>query len=169
VTDSETTSSFKTIISSNGTKRNVGNEILFVSLRAQGKGIKLRVTFSSCSKSIGVLPLVPDNLKDRKAVFGYLFDDAAQRNYYDNMGVEDVEDYLDIDQKYSIVRDADGMAQCGAGILALRTTTHGKRAVLACFGSYDPPYYFNGLPIVDALTEFKELLFLDKDPEWFAI
>jgi hypothetical protein len=72
------------------------------------------------------LPLVPDNLKDRKAVFGFCFDDAVQRNYYDKMGLEGVvteEDYVDIDEKTFILRDASQMAQCGAGILRLRTTT----------------------------------------------
>jgi hypothetical protein len=111
-------------------------------------------------------------LKDRKAVFGYLFDGTAQRNYYDNAGLESVvtqEDYLDINEKDSIVRFAAQMAQCGAGILRLRRTTLGKTAVFACFGSYNPPYYFDGLPFVDALTEFKGLLFSDTDPEWFAL
>ncbi|KAF8346508.1 hypothetical protein F5887DRAFT_1073189 [Amanita rubescens] len=123
------------------------------------------------SKAI-VLPLVPDNLKDRRALFGFLFDDAAQRNYYENMGLESIvtpEDYLDINEKDSIVRDAARMAQCGAGILRFRTSTPGKRAILACFGSYKPPYYINGLPTADGLTEFKEFLFLDTDPEWFAL
>lgn len=100
-------------------------------------------------------------MKDLKAVSGFLFDDGVQRNYY--MGLESVvtqEDYLNINVKDSIVRDAAYMAQCGAGVLRLpsRTTTH--LAVFACFGSYDPPYYFDGLPFIDALTEFKELLFL---------
>ncbi|KAF8347315.1 hypothetical protein F5887DRAFT_1281386 [Amanita rubescens] len=36
------------------------------------------------------LPPVPDNLRDRKAEFGYLINDDLQRNYYKNMGVEDV-------------------------------------------------------------------------------
>lgn len=84
------------------------------------------------------------------------------------MGLESVvtqEDYLDINEKDSIVRDAARMAQCGAGILRFGT----KRAVLACFGSYKPPYYFDGLPTADGLTEFKEFLFLDTDPEWFAL
>ena len=99
-------------------KRNVGNETPFVGLRAHGNGIKpALMSTSSCSKGM-VLPLVLDNLKDRNAVLGFLFDVAVQRNYYDNMGLESVvteEDYLDIYEKDSIVRRAAQMAQCGAG------------------------------------------------------
>jgi len=152
VNNSETTSSFKTIVApapNNGKRR---NETPFVGLHAQGK-LTLTST-SSCSKGV-VLPQVPDNLKDRKAVFGYLFDDAAQRNYYDNMGLEGVVtqgDCLDINEKGSIVRDAVLLTKCGAGILR-RTTTPGKRAILACFGTYKPPYYVDGLPLVETLTE----------------
>jgi hypothetical protein len=59
-------------------------------------------------------------LKDRKAVFGFLFDDTVQRNYYDKMRLESVqEDYLDIAEKDSIVREAAQIAQRGAGILRL--------------------------------------------------
>ena len=149
-------------------KRNVGNETPFVGLRAHGNGIKpALMSTSSCSKGM-VLPLVLDTLKDRNAVFGFLFDVAVQRNYYDNMGLESVvteEDYLDIYEKDSIVRRAARMAQC---VLRLRTTT-GKMAVFACFGTYNPPYHSNGLPFVDGLTEFKELLFLNTDPKWFAL
>ena len=94
-------------------KRNVGNETPF-GLCAHGNGIKLALmSISSCSKGM-VLPLVPDNLKDRNAVLGFLFDVAVQRNYYDNMGLESVVTEEDIYEKDSIVWRAARMAQCGA-------------------------------------------------------
>jgi hypothetical protein len=71
---------------------------------------------SSCSE---LLP-VPDNLKDRSARFGYIIDDAFQRNYYKNMGTEDVVEEVDYRNRYTkeaIVRRAIRLAKCTPAIV----------------------------------------------------
>ena len=60
----------------------------------------LRLFELSCSPRIEVLP-VPDNLKDRSARFGYIIDNAFQRNYYENMEIDDVMEEEDYRNRYT--------------------------------------------------------------------
>ncbi|KAF8350980.1 hypothetical protein F5887DRAFT_1068731 [Amanita rubescens] len=117
------------------------------------------------------LPPVPDDLKGRRAVFGYLIDDAVQRNYYRELEIEEdmtPEDYRNKYEKYTIVRDAARMAKCPTGIMWMRRTLSGEKPVFASFASYNPPFIATGLPTVDALAEFKRHLSLDADPYWYG-
>jgi hypothetical protein len=125
----------------------------------------------SCSPRIE-LPPVPGNLKDRSARFGYIIDDAFQRNYYENMGTEDVveeKDYRNRYTKEAIVRRAIRVAKCTPSILPFKTDKPGEVALLASFGSHNPQYIHRRPPTVEKLAKFKEVLFLNKDPQWYAL
>ena len=71
---------------------------------------------SSCSNRIA-FPTVPKDLKGRRAVFGYLIDDAVQRNYYHELELEEDMTSEDYRNKYSIVRDAARMSNCRTEIM----------------------------------------------------
>ena len=130
----------------------------------------LRLFKSSCSPRIELLP-VPDNLKNRSARFGYIIDDAFQRNYYENMGTEGVveeEDYRNRYTKEAIVRRAIRLAKCTPAIVPFKTDKPGEVALIASFASHNPQYRRRP-PTVKALAKFKEVLFLNKDPQWYAL
>lgn len=117
------------------------------------------------------MPPVLNDLKGGRAVFGYLIDDAVQRNYYHELELEDdmtPEDYRNQYEKYSIVRDAARMADCRTGTMWMRTNRPGEKAVFASFASYNPHFVEMGLPTVDELAEFKRHLSLDTDPYWYG-
>jgi hypothetical protein len=93
------------------------------SLRESTCTVCLHLFKSSCSPRIK-LPPVPDNLKDRIARFGYIIDDAFQRNYYENMETDDVvkeEDYRNRYTKEDIVRRAIRLSNCTPSILSFKT------------------------------------------------
>jgi len=120
---------------------------------------------------IELLP-VPGNLKDRRARFGYIIDDAFQRNYYENMGTEDVveeEDYRNRYTKEAIVRRAIRLAKCTPAIVPFKTDKPREVALFASFASHNPQYIHRRPPTVKALAKFKEVLFLNKDPQWYAL
>ena len=128
----------------------VGNEwSASVSLHTQykAKNIRAYVCFlnlkSSCSPRIASPP-VPGNLKDRSARFGYIIDDAFQRNYYENMGTDGVvkeEDYRNRYTKEAIVRRAIRLAKCTPGIVPFKTDKPGEVALFASFASHNPQWY----------------------------
>jgi hypothetical protein len=131
----------------------------------------LRLFKSSCSPRIELLP-VPGNLKDRSARLGYIIDDAFQRNYYENMGTEGVveeEDYRNRYTKEAIVRRAIRLAKCTPAIVPFKTDKPGEVALFASFASHNPQYIHRRPPTVKALAKFKEVLFLNKDPQWYAL
>lgn len=86
---------------------------------------------------------VPGNLKDRSARFGYIIDDAFQRNYYENMGTEGVveeEDYRNRYTKEAIVRRAIRLAKCTPAIVPFKKDKPGEVALFASFASHNPQY-----------------------------
>ena len=115
---------------------------------------------------------MPGNLKDRSARFGYIIDDAFQRNYYENMGTEGVveeEDYRNRYTKEAIVRRAIRLAKFTPAIVPFKKDKPGEVALFASFASHNPQYTHRRSPTVKSLAKFKEVLFLNKDPQWYAV
>ena len=83
--------------------------------------------------TIELLP-VPGNLKDRSARFGYIIGDALQRNYYQNMGTEDMMEEEDYRDRYTeeaiVVRRAIRLTKCATSVLSFKT---GKPREVALF------------------------------------
>ena len=115
---------------------------------------------------------VPGNLKDR---FGYIIvDDAFQRNYYENMGTDGVVKERDYRNRYTkeaivTVRRAIRLAKCTAAVVPFKTDKPREVALFVSFASHNLQYIHRRLPTVEALAKFKEILFLNEDPQWYAL
>lgn len=100
-----------------------------------------------------------------------MLDDEFQRNYYRNVGSEyamEEEDYRNRYMKEVIVRRASWEAECTPAILPFKTNKPKEVALFASFGSHNPRYS-RPPPTVEALAKFKELLFLNTDPQWHVL
>ena len=130
----------------------------------------LRLFNSSYSPGIELLP-VPGNLKDRNARFGYIIDDAFQRNYYENMGTEGVVEEGDYRNRYTkeaIVRRAIRLAKYTPAIVLKQINPEKWHSLLPLHLTILS--IFTGVPpTVKALAKFKEALFLNKDLQWYAL
>ena len=121
-----------------------------------------------------MLPPVPENLK-KGAKFGYIIDEAFQRNVYMGRGTAGAmkdKDYKSESMKKSMMRNAyqKGYApdpiKCVPAIVPFQTPK-GERALFASFASY-PPRGKRPLPSPNELAKFKHALFVQEDPQWHA-
>ena len=79
------------------------------------------------------------------------------------------EDYRNRYTKEAIVRRAIRLAKCTPAIVPFKTDKPGEVALFASFSSHNPQYIHRRPPTVKALAKFKEVLFLNKDPQWYAL
>ncbi|KAF8330459.1 hypothetical protein F5887DRAFT_1162995 [Amanita rubescens] len=108
---------------------------------------------------IEMLP-VPDDLKDRKAGFGYFIDDAFLGDYHGEKGKR-----YSRDSKISIVRNIAEMAECYPVILS----SYSGAAVVPCFATHNARLIHQGPTAVEELDLFKQLLSIDRDPRWYEL
>ncbi|KAF8330513.1 hypothetical protein F5887DRAFT_1000294, partial [Amanita rubescens] len=108
---------------------------------------------------IEVLP-VPDDLKDRKAGFGYFIDDAFLGDYHGEKGKR-----YSRDSKISIVRNIAEMAECYPVILS----SYSGAAVVPCFATHNARLIHQGPTAVEELDLFKQLFSIDRDPQWYEL
>ena len=79
------------------------------------------------------------------------------------------EDYRNRYTKEAIVRRAIRLAKWTPAIVPFKTDKPGEVALFASFASHNPQYIHRRPHTVKALARFKEVLFLNKDPQWYAL
>ncbi|KAF8716709.1 hypothetical protein AX14_012231 [Amanita brunnescens Koide BX004] len=100
---------------------------------------KLRAFVLTSYGVIIEVPPVPDDLKDRKAEFGYFVDDTFLGDYHGEKGK-----HYSRDSKISVVRHIAEMAECY-------------------------PLFHQRPPAVERLNLFKQLFSIDGDPRWYQL
>ena len=107
------------------------------------------------------MPPVPDDLKDRKAGFGYFIDDAFLNEYHGEKGKR----YSRF-SKISIVRQIAEMARC----LPIILSSYSGAAVVPCFATHNTNTQFDHRdPPAEKFNVFKRLLCIDEDPQWHEL
>ena len=93
---------------------------------------------------------MPDELRDRRAVFGYIIDKEMLANCYSKRdGIQDLSGpdiYFDTLAKDSLAQDAPDAAGCSMIIVSKTPRRKGassEEIVFAYFASYNPPVYYN--------------------------
>ena len=93
---------------------------------------------------------MPDELRDRRAVFGYIIDKEMLANCYSKRdGIQDLSGpdiYFDTLAKDSLAQDAADAAGCSMIIVSKTPRRKGassEEIVFAYFASYNPPVYYN--------------------------
>ena len=133
------------------------------------KGIHAhRVCHSSSSTKIK-LKDIPVEIRDRRAVFGYIIDNELLVNWYSKKcGIQDFsepEHYFDALSKRDLALIAADAAKCS--ILTVSRTLPSEEIIFAYFASYKPPCISTAtLPTEGQLQKFKDCLSLDDDPQW---
>ena len=77
-------------------------------------------------------------------------------------------DYRTRYTKDAIVRRAIQLAGFATSTVPFKTDKPGGVALFASFASHNPQYNHRRPPTFKALAKFKEVLFLNKDPQWYA-
>lgn len=135
--------------------------IIPVTLRKYMHSTKLRAfVLTSYSGVIIEVPPVPDDLKDRKAGFGYFVDDTFLGDYHGEKGK-----HYSRDSKISVVRHIAEMAECYPVILS----SHSGEAVVPCFATHKAQLFHQRPPAVERLNLFKQLFSIDGDPRWYQL
>ena len=105
------------------------------------------------------MPPVPDDLKDRKAGFGFFIDDA----FLGGINQEKGKHYSRL-SKISIVRNMAEKAECYPAIFSTRSG-----AVVPCFVTHNTRFAYHDPPTVEDLNMFKLLFCIDGDPQWYEL
>jgi hypothetical protein len=101
-----------------------------------------------------------DQLKNRKAGFGYFMDDAFLSDYQFEKGKR-----YSRETKISIVREIAEMAESHPTIFS----SYSGEAVVPCFASHNTRFIDKGPIALDELESFKGLFAIEADSQWYEV